>query len=622
MNKILNFITVFFIFFFAGSRINAQEVITLLAGNSVLAAYHDSKKPLLKSSYADSLELPFFDDFSATSIEPDPKLWSDANAFVNNSYCIEPVTNGVVTLDIIDYRGSIYEGATFDPVSFVADHLSSHPFKFDFVPADSLYLSFLYQPGGLGDLPEEQDSLLVDFYAPSDSAWVNVWGIPGTGLHSFKTVMIPISETRFLRDGFRFRFRNRASLPKNVDYIDVRANVDHWNVDYIRLDRNRFAADTILRDVAFIQPLGSILKDLTSLPWSHFADAATTILDEKVRARYRNNDTISRNITRSFLLQEPYYNENYSPSPPTAQDLPAGRDTLVEFDYFYPIDINRGDSALIRIKASLRTDEFDPKDNDTVVHDQVFKDYYAYDDGTAEAGYGLRGQGTKSSSVAMKYYAYTADKLGGVDISFNQLHDSLNQEYYFELVVWSDNGGVPGSVIFEDAKELRPDYPSQFPGFARYYFSEPVEVDGPFYVGWRQYNQYMLNVGLDLNNRPEPHIIFYNYQGKWEESEAPGVILFRPFLFDEDRPLSKPKLSSESIQVFPNPASGQLYIKLPSELENSWFKVELYDASGRLALQKNIRDGQMDVSDLPVGIYFMKLSSKERVMHSKILINR
>ena len=152
-----------------------------------------------------------------------------------------------------------------------------------FSPEDSLYLSFLYQPGGLGDLPEEQDSLLVDFYSPADSAWINMWGIPGSEeVHPFRTVMIPITETRFLTGGFQFSFRNRASLPRNSDFEDKRANVDHWNVDYVRLGAGRFAADTILRDVAFNSAIQSVLIDLTSLPWSHFEDARDQVFDQKV----------------------------------------------------------------------------------------------------------------------------------------------------------------------------------------------------------------------------------------------------------------------------------------------------------------------------------------------------
>jgi hypothetical protein len=132
-------------------------------------------------------------------------------------------------------------------------------------------------------------------------------------------VMIPITEARFLTENFQFRFRNRASLTASNDNKDKKANVDHWNVDYIRLERNRFAADTVLRDVAFNRPLNSILTELTSLPWAHFSDASATVLDQNVGAWYRNNDTIARNVTRSLLIQEPLYGKDYTPALPTAQ---------------------------------------------------------------------------------------------------------------------------------------------------------------------------------------------------------------------------------------------------------------------------------------------------------------
>jgi len=623
MNRTVSLSAGFFVFLFAGNGILAQEIITPLGGNPSAEAYYNSNRAIKKSSDAILLELPFFEDFSSSHIEPDPSLWMDKDAFVNNSYCIDPVSNGVATLDAIDYQGSIYPNATFDPNSFVADHLTSHPLNLVYPPGDSLYLSFLYQPKGLGVFPDEQDSLLLDFYSPSDSAWINVWNIPGTGLHPFRTVMIPITEARFLTGSFQFRFRNRASLPKSTANKDKRANTDHWNLDYIRLDRNRYAADTVLRDVAFYQPLNSILTDLTSLPWAHFPDASSTVLDQKVRARYRNNDTIARNITRSFLIQEPLYNENYEPALPTAQDIPALEDTIVEFDYFYPMDLNRGDSALVRIKASLRTDDFDPKDNDTVIYDQVFKDYYAYDDGTPEAGWGLRGQGTKNGSAAVKFHSYTADEIGGIDMSFNQLYDSLNQKYYFKLIVWEDNNGEPGTRIYEDDKDLVPVYSTHHPGFIRYYFSEPVHVDGDFYVGWTQYNEYLLNIGIDLNNQTTSPVLFYNYQGIWEKSIYPGVILLRPFLYDETLGTNDPGVPSESIQVYPNPATDIVFIRLPAGTEESDVLVDLYDASGRLAQQKVIRhDGQLEVSNLSGGIYFLKLHCKEGIFYSKLLINR
>jgi hypothetical protein len=467
---------------------------------------------------------------------------------------------------------------------------------------------------------------MVDFYSMHDTAWINVWSVAGTSdTLPFAHVMIPVTGERFLTGGFRFRFRNRASLPRNNDYPDMRGNVDHWHVDYVRLDRNRFAADTILRDVAFSTPITPVLKDLTSIPWAHFEDAYNTVLDPTLTVRYRNNDTIPRNITRTLVIEEPMYGETYSPGTPTAQDIPPLQDTVVEFSYIYPLNFDRGNTALIRFKASIRTDDFDPKVNDTVVHDQVFRDYYAYDDGTAEAGYGLRGQGSANGSVAMKYKAYLEDQIGGVDISFNQLHDSLNMGYYFRLVVWDDNDGVPGLVSWEDDQDFTVLYPSSHPGFVRYRFSQPVTVDGTFYVGWRQYNEYMLNVGFDMNNRPSSPVLFYNLGGSWEKSGFPGVIMLRPFLYDEATGAIVPETLPEgipgSLHLYPNPASDWIRVTIPEKGQEE-YPLEFYDFSGRLVGQQSIGNGQLDVSRYAAGIYYLRLRAGYRYYHAKLLINR
>jgi hypothetical protein len=433
--------------------------------------------------------------------------------------------------------------------------------------------------------------------------------------------MIPIKENRFLVEGFKFRFRNRASLPKNKDYPDMRSNVDYWHVDYIRLHGNRVVSDTILRDVAFVSPLNSILKNLTSLPWAHFEPAYNTVLYPIASGRYKNNDTISRNVTRSLTIIEPAYGVVYKPGVPTAQDLQGMEDTAVNFPFIYPFDFNRGDSALLRFKAALRTDEIDPKVNDTIIHDQLFKDYYAYDDGTAEAGYGLRGSGSSGGLVAMRYNSYKPDYLGGIYISFNQVYDSLNLGYYFKLVVWDDKEGQPGSIIWEDEKDYKVEYPSTYPGFVKYQFSEPVPVDGPFYVGWRQYNQYILNAGIDLNHKLSNSIMYYNIQGIWQVSEAPGVMMFRPFIFDETTGVAKSKEASTSLQIYPNPAKDLIYFNIPEADKNSLLRIEIIDASGRIMRQIETRSGSMDISDLSQGIYYIRTTSGSIIYHSKLLIN-
>ncbi len=618
------YVLVTFLLCFPGVfSLQAQEVITPLQSNPRAVQQFKDFSSAKKSANAVLLELPFFDDFSNNSLIADTGKWSNAYAFVNNNFCFQPVTNGVATLDALDEVGSIYSHMVIASSTFVTDSLTSNPINLAYPASDSIYLSFLYQPGGLCDLPEEEDSLMLDFWASDSGQWINVWRIPGSELHPFKHVMIPVTENHFLTSGFRFMFRNRASLPRNNETPDKRSNVDYWHVDYVRMDRNRSAADTILKDVAFNTPLTSIFKELSAVPWSHFESAYNTTLAPFVSAQYRNNDSITRNVTRSLTIMEPLYGESEPIGTPTAQDIPAFEEIQVDFPFPYDLDFNRGDSALIRFKAALRTDVFDPKVNDTVIHDQLFRDYYAYDDGTAEVGYGLRGDGTENGMVAIRHNSYQADKLGGVYIYFNQVYDSLNmKDYTFNLMVWNDSDGSPGTVIWDDETIYRPRYTPTYTGFVKYEFTEPVPVNGPFHVGWRQYKPYTLNMGLDKNSDPESPVMFYN-MGTWISSEAPGMVLFRPYLYEPSTGINQPLASDlKALKLYPNPASEQIWIEVPSGLEGQEIPVYIFDTSGRQLHQSKLRTNNLDVSGYAPGLYYIRAIIEGEAYYSKLLINR
>lgn len=621
MNRTGCVLVSFLLCFPALHRLQAQEHISPLQSNPGAAQQYSTFFSAKKSTQAVLLELPFFDDFSNSSLKADSGRWSNAYAFVNNNFCLNPVTNGVATLDALDEIGSIYSHAVISPYTFLADSLCSQAINLAYPASDSIYLSFLYQPGGICDLPEEQDSLMVYFYASDSSEWINVWRIPGSDLQPFKHVMIPVTNPRFLNNEFRFMFLNKASLSANNEMPDKRSNVDYWHVDYVRLDRNRTAADTILRDVAFNAPLTSIFKELSAVPWSHFEAAYNTTLAPFVTAQYRNNDSIIRNVTRSLTILEPLYGESELIGTPTAQDIPAFDERLVDFAFPYDLDFNRGDSALIRFKAALRTDEFDPKVNDTLVHDQLFRDYYAYDDGIAEAGYGLRGDGTEYGMVAIRHNSYKADMLGGVYIYFNQVLDSVNlKNYTFNLMVWSDSNGSPGTVIWEDGSIFRPRYTPGYSGFVKYEFTEPVPVNGPFHVGWRQYKPYTLNMGLDLNSAPDSPVMSYNI-GSWISSEAPGMVLFRPYLYVPSTGIDH-QSAPEQLNIYPNPASERIWFELPSGSEGKDMPVNVYDTSGRQLYNGVLRTNSLDVSEYPSGLYYIRVLIQGDAHYSKVLINR
>lgn len=99
-----------------------------LQENSIIKKALAEKNYRLKSTQDNQgvlLTLPFFEDFSTSSIFPDPAKWTDKFAFVNNSYGRNPVSIGVATLDAIDENGEVY---SVNNNSVSSDRLTSQSF--------------------------------------------------------------------------------------------------------------------------------------------------------------------------------------------------------------------------------------------------------------------------------------------------------------------------------------------------------------------------------------------------------------------------------------------------------------------------------------------------------------
>ncbi|MEP6646993.1 MAG: T9SS type A sorting domain-containing protein [Saprospiraceae bacterium] len=71
-----------------------------------------------------------------------------------------------------------------------------------------------------------------------------------------------------------------------------------------------------------------------------------------------------------------------------------------------------------------------------------------------------------------------------------------------------------------------------------------------------------------------------------------------------------------SVQVYPNPADDNVVIKCKAKIN----QVAIVDLSGRLLKMYSSPAKQIDVSDLPGGIYFLQIYFGERVVNERILI--
>ncbi|MCK4920744.1 MAG: T9SS type A sorting domain-containing protein [Bacteroidales bacterium] len=611
------------LFLLALLNLAAQEVILPISGNPVAQEYYENYYSTSKKNLnVDTLNLPFIDDFSDSDVQPDPLRWTDNYAFINNRYSPNPITSGIATLDSYNFDGSPYPNASTN--AYIADYLSSNPINLDYNVNDNIYLSFYYQAKGLGEQPDENDSLCLEFFNVDSLTWDRIWSVPGVLMEDFKRVMIPVNDFIYLKNGFQFRFLNYASLPNAPNFKDRFGNWDHWHIDYIVLDKNRNQADTVFRDVSFVRGISSMIKDYEAIPWAHLQSAYIEQYSGSIDTEITNLDTADRNVSK-FIEIKNIETGNTVKSDPLAIDIIADTIFNYYFDKSYQFDFNQGDEATLLIRTILQTDAFDYKANDTLSRFQVFKKYYAYDDGTAEVGYGLSDEGTESASAAVHFKAFKADTLRAVDLYFNQIEDSLNLNNYFYLNLWDDNEGEPGNLIYEQIG-LRPAYSSELNKFIRYELDFPVFLEGDFYLGWSNTVEAFSNFGMDLN-RNNSNNNFYNLGFGWRQSQAPGTFMIRPvfsilpLISGTNELLALP---TSELMVYPNPADQLLNFSFIQDDYTSW-NIEIIDLTGRLILKTNQPLNQsLNISDLNEGVYILSIRNMNSGFQNKqkIIIRR
>lgn len=625
--------------------LSAQEHLSGLQANPLLSK--SKNIGLQPRALTGEVHLPFLDDFSYfdTGVYPVDSLWADRYTFVNSTYCVNPPTVGVVTLDALNDTGAMYPYAVITP--FIADSLSSQRIRLDslfsgvpsrITPADSLYFSFYYQPQGLGDAPNKLDSLMLDFYSPHLNKWISKWGSPGMTLDSFhykfnrdfRQVMIPIKDTTFLQKGFRFRFTNYASIAA-TSLPSWQSNMDEWNLDYVYLNVGRSKNDTVYKDITFVNPAPSMLKNFSQMPVRHFAN---TDLTDKFHLKISNLNNILDNKSYKYIVTQengPYtflhdagvsdllpfitngldtYDLHVNPAVNFTLPSLAGMDSVV-FDVAHIIGSNGWTENILR--------------NDTITRRQEFNNAYAYDDGTAEKGYGLSGVNAK---LAYEFTFNQPDTLGGIQMYFNQ---TLSTPYYkyFKLTVWSSLN--PETVIYQSSQK-RPEFADSINAFYTYEIKDTaITLSGTFYVGWVQTTEDNLNVGYDQNTNAQSHT-FYNAEGVWQPTSFNGALMIRPLVGTtwqktKIAPVEGHPADHFVCNVGPNPANGLLNLMLPinynTELDRANITVEMFDFIGRKVFSQAFAD-QINVGTLSQGAYYMRLTNyhANEVFVYKVIISR
>ena len=91
--------------------------------------------------------------------------------------------------------------------------------------------------------------------------------------------------------------------------------------------------------------------------------------------------------------------------------------------------------------------------------------------------------------------------------------------------------------------------------------------------------------------------------------------------------LDDPEVKKKLIEVFPNPASDEIQIRLKMQ-DSRPRMIALYSIDGRIIWQKMVEPGtpakteeHIDISNLPAGMYFVKLQHENGIATSKLIVN-
>lgn len=534
-------------------------------------------------------------------------LWQDDDVYVNGTYGIDPPTIGVATFDGLARTGYPYDFANYSAYGR-ADHLTSVPIDLEYPVADSIYLSFFYQARGLsGDaIPQSVDSLILEFYAPLENSWYKQWAIPYVDPAAFQQVLIPVRQERFLKEGFQFRFVNCATLS---------GSFDHWHLDYVRLGAQRSHTDTRLVDVAYMYPEASILQTYTSVPFGRFQDAPASMMALQVVEKMRNLDIMPAFITYGMTA----VSEDGGPVSTFTNGLSPSGNAAMIIDTDHPINSapnnfvfdnsSSTDAAFWDVKFWCNATPDINRYNDTIHLRQELSNYYAYDDGTAEMGYGLNVAGGK---LAYRYDLIGADSLRAVRMYFNPIANQPPLQHpsdgSFLLTVWTSLD--PEVIQHQNFSFSSPEYRLDgIDKFVEYPLDSAISVQGSIYIGWVQTNGANMNLGFD-RNRDNSNRIFYKTSGSFTNTSFDGSLMMRPVMVSAVDPwasVEEHRSAPGGLLIHPNPTTDMVRIAMTTEMPTR-ATVQCLDATGRVVWSQRMTASETySMAGMANGLYVIRV---------------
>ena len=232
--------------------------------------------------------------------------------------------------------------------------------------------------------------------------------------------------------------------------------------------------------------------------------------------------------------------------------------------------------------------------------------------------------GTNSDGIttyADKFEYYTFNEISSIIVPIMQL-SYTNQNDYITFITWDGNDPVPTTIISEQKvylRDLRENY------YQIINFTEPLQVDGPFYLGYQINYTNGTNIVIGLSHNRgygRPNTFFVHKDGEWktvseayDNISASTGIKVAACLVGEDGN----ELFNETVNIYPNPCDNVLNIENTNGFEPNDF-IEIFDNLGRLVYSNNNLGGEkveINVSNLPIGTYVTRMFTQGKIAVQK-----
>jgi hypothetical protein len=467
---------------------------------------------------------------------------------------------------------------------------------------ETVYLSFFWEAGGNGEMPEEADSLRLQFLN-ADSVWVTEWKMRADNApsnDSFTQSILNV-EAQYRHTDFRFKFESFGSL---------QGPFDTWHVDYVYLNNGRNLGDITYLDRAFTGSLSSLIGPYREMPSAHFfADPSKYVKLQNFQAS--NLDVTPHTLDLDYTLVNTESGDVFNFNDDGNVFL-SGELKEITLGQQPTINSLAEPPDSVVFVATLTSNFSDPvspinfRINDTIRAEYTFQNYYAYDDGVAEFAAGVR---QDKGSIAVLYALETADTISHIDIYFPSISPSSTGSS-INVNVWKslDVSGLISSKNYTISSRDRNE-------FTRIQLASPKLVQDTIYIGFTQNTDEYVGVGVDRSDLSTKDRAYFQTSSDWQQNvQVNGVLMIRPVFANSDFVLGT-REPQEKITFYPNPTNGDLVIP------NDHSRIQVISLNGKVVLDQKQKT-KYELGDLKEGLYLLKIFGPLQTTSTFKLIKR